>query len=118
MFAGCTPVSFSRRPRLLDLLHALIDDRRLRQEVSARNLEGMAMHFPAAWRAAVSGHLSRSFASSPWKVRSTPAGDGLLDFVLAGLLGDVGMHVDRPESLGLDRLGRIQLALWRRLPML
>jgi len=91
---------------LVELLHALIDDRALRQEMCLRNIEGMKQHFPSAWRAAVRRHLMCTFTKPPWRRPDRPFGHGLLDEVLSELMSDVLHYTSQPDALGLDEIGR------------
>ncbi|MEI7780739.1 MAG: hypothetical protein WCJ18_02295 [Planctomycetota bacterium] len=101
--------------QLGELLHALIDDSALRQDLSARGIEGMAKHHPEAWRTAIQEHLSRNFRKTQWVERPSRVRESLLDRVLSCLMRDVQDHTDQPQALGLDRIGMFQLSLARRL---
>lgn len=98
-----------------DLLEALLDDPSRRQDLSAHNVEGMAMHHPDAWRAAVRKHLARSFAASPWRGQGIRFEERPVDHVLAGLTHDLTSRTRDPRRLRIDAIGRMQVSFWKRL---
>jgi hypothetical protein len=108
----------SNEDQLVDLLNALIDGSSLRHELSLRNLEGMIMHSPEAWKTSIREHQSRHFTKTPWRDQNIPPMEGEVDLVLSGLMQDVRFHVDQPQTLGLDQTGLSQIAECRRLGLL
>lgn len=85
------------------LLDRMTGDRAHREAVSGALREGMAVHFPEAWRASLAAHMDRRLGRDGWEGGGIPTLEGPLDRVLAGLGKDPAVYakLSRFRALGL-----------------
>lgn len=95
--------------QLVNLLNALVDDVQWRRDLGLQSLDGMKMHHPESWRASMYAHLARTFPRQRCLDTHGQFEDGLMDRVLAGLMGDIRDHANLKGRLGLDRIGEIEM---------
>jgi hypothetical protein len=91
--------------QLVELVESLAGDCARRLDLSARLLDGMTRHFPAAWRQSMQAHLARDCRQTRWRGGRLKPRAERLDLMLAGIGLDAQQLAQDPASLCLDTLG-------------